>query len=930
MPVIEVKRRGVARPVRTALALVVVCAFGGRDGNLAAQAPPRPEEPARPAAPAPGATAEQESPDPAAEAPPSEETGTLRFGEVEFSEGEPPDAVKMLIEIRAPRAGDRDTVYFIGSVTWNYRLSGEPMKLQADLLVLYAELDEQPSAEDPTPVEEGAVEEDADGEPPLPGLGDDMILAGRHYRAYTMYAEGRVRIDFLSRETHLEADSFLYEHPSGMAVARGARLMTTVGHAQTIGSVLGRQNMRLDSGPFSRDDPLVTSPLVIRADVLRMYRFRYFDGVGVRVTNSTFAVPPVALESKKVDVYPADTTLAELETLKTLSLGAPARVQTTRGAADGAQATREDAYIIDPEDTWFALLGYPVAPLPLARWNTRWHNFLPIHSLELGNSSKFGFFFGPDWNLNYLTSLLPFGDGAIAREIDKNSRLGFDTIYFEKRGFGYGPNALYGSSPRNWWEWRPELGTWTYHGDARYFAIHDQGDEDRSTRLPVPREDRYWGHIWHRQAIPQVGLLDIEYSDLSDSAFLGEFFEDVAKQEKEQESLFYLRRNFGDNLALNGLYKYRTNDFQTQTERLPEGKGMLFQQPFFASGLYTDLEVSAANLRFRPGEPTVQNARRYDRYDVFNQWSYPMSAFAPFAQLRPFTFARYTYYGELADPNASPEDRVTFAAGVAASQQWSRVFRFEPDSFASRVLNIPQLKHLIVPQVTYLNVFANDLDSDDVIRLDDVDAVDLQETFVLSLRNDLLTRRPRPGKPTQRRSLLSNRDVSLESVQYETSRLFESNISLIVYPQPSRDNDGDHTSLLRLDNTAYVRQVSLRGWFELDPNRDFSLERMDLSARVDVIPDQLEFTVGERLTRPTTNVVYADARLWLTAKWAFEAYWSHDFERREDVELRFGVTRIFDRFAASFEVIEDVGQDDRTFFFSVSPVGLFRATRFRN
>ena len=38
------------------------------------------------------------------------------------------------------------------------------------------------------------------------------------------------------------------------------------------------------------------------------------------------------------------------------------------------------------------VLGREILPLPLTRWDTRWQDYLPLRSIDLGSSSKFGFF----------------------------------------------------------------------------------------------------------------------------------------------------------------------------------------------------------------------------------------------------------------------------------------------------------------------------------------------------------------------------------------------------------------------------------------------------------------------------------------------------------------------------------------------------------
>lgn len=825
--------------------------------------------------------------------------------------------------------------YFVGGVHWLVTLGGEPVRLQADQLVVYlfADPTESPEGtaglEDPTAgLEDPAVTLDRDA---------DTEVLGVQLKRFKFYAQGRVRIDLLARKTHIEADSLFYEHPKGAGVARHVRIRTTVDHARRLRSVVDEKSATttdIDSDLFwdleeyqskGSDRAIGRSPVVVRASIMRVYHFRYFQGEDLEVSNSTYAVPPLSLRSSVGEVYAVEMAAQDRQQLR------------ERAAQDGALIKEpypardyENTFIIDPEDTWIYVLDQPVIPLPVGYWDTRWHDYLPINNVYAGHSTEYGAFGGVQWNLNYFARLLPGSDTPLFRYIDKDVEAGFDTIEYQKRGFGWGPVAEYGQRPRNWDPWQLQLNGLNYAGDVQYFAIQDQGTLDRLTNQPIPQRDRDWARVWHRQSLSHLGLIDLEYSDLSDRAFLGEFFEREAKVGKEQETSLYWRRNFLDNLAVSGLVKDRTNDFQTQTERLPEGKAFAFQQSVFGTGFYTDASAQAAQLRQRPDDELGLMSRRFERYDLFNEWAYPVDQLHPAFDFRPFYFTRYTYYSELLDPAASSEDRASLGTGVTVSQQWRRIFHFRKDSIMNRVFGLPNLKHMVVPSMTYLNVHASDLDPSRTIVTDEVDTVDRAESFSLSLRNDFLTRRDEGKARTKTRPLVVDRDIELDVEQFRTLRVIENDISLIIYPQPNRDNAGDQTSFLRLDNAVHVRGASARFWTELNPNKDLRMERADSSVSYRIIPDRMTVSVGDRFTRDRTNAVYVDGRWWMTDKWAATGYWAYDTDEGREIEISGGVTRIFHRFALTFEFIEDVGEDrNRTFFVSVTPVELFEQRRFR-
>ncbi|MBI4606762.1 MAG: hypothetical protein HY721_32765 [Planctomycetes bacterium] len=814
---------------------------------------------------------------------------------IEWSPDHLPDADHPLVVF------ERDQVvgHFAGHVRAAFESRGSTVRLLADRMVLFASR------------REGAGGRRAGAEPSPEAARESGWLGD--WGDFRLYAE-RVRVEVPERKTSFEAESLYYEHATGRGVARGARLKTTVGAARGVRRLLESKDVRLglEAGDFpdleADDSPFARSPLVVRADLLRFQGFEVFDGRGLEVTTCDFGVPHMSLAASTGRVLPVEERGPELE---------------------------HRDFVIDPEDTWLRVEGYSVAPVPLGRWDTRWMSESPVRTVEVGSSSELGLFGAVHWNLNYFLSLVPPSRFLPLELVEDDAKLGFETAYFSKRGAGLGPLAEYGDRPRKWGPWQLAQEEWRHYGEAQHFFIHDAGDEDRTTRLPVPRDDRYWGHVWHRQSVPYVGLFDLEYSRLSDRAFLGEYFEDVAKEEKEQETLAYWRRNLFDNLAITALYKTRTNDFQTQVERLPEAKVLLLEQPVLETGLYAGLSLQAAYLHRLEDDALGLAPRGFGRYDALNEWSFPVRWFSRWFIARPFAFARLTEYGEVLDEGEGSEDRATFGAGVTASQQWSRVFRFEQGSLASWLLDARELKHVVVPKATYLNVFANDLDPEDTVPVDSVDEADLEESVSLSLRNEVFTRRPRPLRPGEAelvRPLEGKREALLQRELLETRRRLDSEVSFFLFPQPLRDNGGDRSSLLIFDNTAeVVPRLSVRAWFELDPNRDFRDERTDASATYDLsglVPGQLRLTAGDRLTRRRSNVAYLFGDWTVGEKWVFDAYYAHDFETERDVEYSFSVARIFHRLAVSLAYKEDVGEDrNRTFYVSISPIELLRTHR---
>ena len=825
--------------------------------------------------------------------------------------------------ITVDREHDLAEVALSGGVDWTYKYRDEPVRVQADrILITVRNIGLKPTDE-----------RKADA-PVRFGEGD--------WADFLFYAEGNVRLELPARGTYFEAGSLYYEHRASVGVATDVKVSSTVAVVRTLNLVLDDREMgptfETPTEPAAAD--FDAAPFRFSAARLHFYGFDVFEGQDVSVSTCDYGVPHFAVQADSMTLHPIGEPLGEVPGGGVAAAGGPKQrdgaprtgdrgSESDEGDRIEAAASRLQNFIVDPKGSALAVQGYSVLPFPLAHWDTRWNDASVIRSVEFGRSSQYGAFVGVDWNLNYLLNQIPLERFGPLKLVDDEPYLGFETVHFDRRGFGWGPNAEYGTKPRGWDPWQLQLSGWEHYGQAQYFAIDDRAEEDRTTRRAVPREDRFWGHIWHRQSVPHLGLFDFEYSDLSDRAFLGEYFESVSKQEKRQENLIYWRRHLRDNLSLTGLYQFRIDDFATETERLPEGKFFLLQQPVFNSGIYTDLKLQTARLRLRPDDDLGLSTRDFDRHDFLSEWAYPLGL-DPYFQARPFFFSRLTHFGDVDDPADGSEDRVSFGTGVSLSQQWSRVFQLERGSLAERFFDASTIRHVVVPQLSYLNVFANNVGSDELIAVDATDGVDKEESFAISLTNEVHGR-TRVPTGERLRPLLGRKDLWLEDSDYRTERIIESEVSFVLFPQRQRDNGGDVSSLLVLDNSLrLMRGLSARGYVELEPDRDFRGERIAASLRYTLVPGKASVSVGDRFRRKSTNAVFFLGQFALSDKWFFDGYYARDFEENRDMEYRFTLGRKFHRFVLSIEYEDDVGEDrNRTVLFNFSPLETFRSRRDR-
>ena len=736
------------------------------------------------------------------------------------------------------------------------------------------------------------------------GLLKDDDEKGADDLEFYFYADGNVRLELPEQGSTIEASSVYYDHREGLGVIRQAKIRSSTSGLRGILNSMEMRDLRgTSTAAHSHDEK--QAEVLLNIEVLRTRNFVSFNGEGITLSNCDYSTPHVALAADFADIRPAASA-----------------------ASRGAVGTVDQGhYEVDLSGARLEILGTTILPLPLSHWDTRWQDYLPLRSIDLGSSSKFGFFSSVEWNMNFLLDQLPLGGVPGLRHLVENTRLGFETTQMAKRGLGWGPIVEYGSRADSWEPWQLSQEESRHYGEGRLFSIHDHGTDRSAGGFAPPEPGRYWGSFLHRHAVSGLGTIDIEYSAQSDRNFLNEYFETVAKQEKEQESLVSLRRNLGDNLHLGALYKYRVNDFDETIERLPELKLSLYQQPVFDSGLYMDLQAAAANLRRRSADGT-SDTPRHGRLDLYNGWSYPLDWLSPYLEVRPWTFARYTGYEKVLDPSRDFTDRTAFGSGVTVSQQWSRTFPATGGGALSELFGVDSFKHLVVPEVSYLNVFSSDLSPGETFGIDEVDSFDVTQRVSLSLRQALVSRFNREDGGQMERPLLGRRNVALKQSSFRRHHLLDSEISLVFYPQGERDNGGEDLSLLFLDHTLRASEsLSLRSWIALDPNDGFSDERMDNSIRAEVVPGLFSATLGNVNAKAVgvgedSNFVYGLLSLYPQEKWRAQFYYARNIQSEKDSEVSFTLGRVFHRYALFFEYSFDAGEDDnQTFSINFRPVG---------
>ena len=599
--------------------------------------------------------------------------------------------------------------------------------------------------------------------------------------------------------------------------------------------------------------------LLARAERARLEGgFGAFLGEDALVSTCTFGVPHFGLGADAVRVTRRGPLLGEADE------------ETAPGAWIELYRPRLQVY------------GRTVLAFPMGLvWDTDWTPYVP--RVRAGSSSRFGEF-------ALVTVPLYVGGGlGIRAKAD----------YMSERGGATGGTAEWSGPPGD---------RETFRGFFDGYYVHDEGDEDRTSGLAPPREDRGRVRLFHREELPFGLRREIELSWISERGFLTEYYEREARTGKEQETAAYVRW-LHENMGATALGRWRLNDFQTQVEYLPRGRYSWIGEPFlqdvlpFGRGFYltSALELSAARRRFdeallEPATPKVWRADLEERLD------YPVPL-GPF-QLDPFAVARCSAFSERFANEDAIQRRSAGAGATATTDVW-RTFEGE-----IALLGLDGLRHMMTVSSGFEALFYNDVAPDELWRIDRLEAVRECAYVPISLRNRLQGSR-------------GEESVDLVDLLVETR----------FFPDPSRPAPlgtvADPLARRRWD-TLYgdlrlnpIDSLSLRLKSEWDPEGNGRV-RTDGSVLFRFSP-VLSGVLSYRSLKGLYDAVEVGGDVRASEKWGFYLGSQYDFERGGFVRQRLAVRRFFHRFVFEVTLDEDLTTDDLRVSVNFMPLELFGA-----
>jgi len=478
----------------------------------------------------------------------------------------------------------------------------------------------------------------------------------------------------------------------------------------------------------------------------------------------------------------------------------------------------------------------------------------PLRSLHAGNSARFGTYLLTRW-------LFRVGDRLqILPHLD----------YRHDRGPGAGFDVNYDSED--------------LRIDGINYYINDDGIDKDGTQP----EHRDRGRVKERlrwQLSPEWRL-DAEVNYLSDANFLNEYYESEFKEDKDPETYLYLRR-LGDHHAVTGLYRYRINDFQDQTEYMPSAGLHFIGQPLFGNRLYLTSLSEVSQLRRRTFEggatPNIDSSRFHNEAELAAPFS-----LGPVA-LRPFVRASSTQYSD--SPLDESETRETAAYGATLSTRLAR-------SFGSG-----SLWHHIIPEVTYADTFQVSTPPSGLFQFDEIDTAAEGRFLNLRLRNLVYTETGGTLREVLR--CIVRTDYFPEPEDFATERRWGNlRTDLWYYPRQNMTIKGDWEMNLH-DHETEV----LEGSFAFHPPRKWNAE------------------VGFRHIEGISSAIQASAAYRFSPRYAMTVSTEYDFQSNTPISNGVSVVRDLHMWRLELGIDHDSGEDETRFFINLYPLKLLSGRR---
>lgn len=631
-----------------------------------------------------------------------------------------------------------------------------------------------------------------------------------------------------------------------------------------------RQRAIMLDGVFRAELPDRGVPLYVRAEEIRQLSAREFAADNARVSTSEFYTPHYHVGAERVYIY--DRTPRDAS-------GQPS-VNQVQGAYEMRNATLN-------------LENVPIAYWPYSKGSFDASETL-LRRLSAGYSDDFGVSVETAW---YLFNLLGI---EAPQGFDASLRLD----YFSKRGPAVGIDGKYE---------RPDS-----FGYFRSYYINDGGEDDFGPLRDNTPENANRGRLlWrHRQYLANNWQLTLEGSYVSDPGFMEEWRKNEWFNEKQQEQAIYLKRAENTE-AITFLANWRSLDFVTQTEHLPE---LTYRRigdtpdPFVT---YSESRVGA--VRYRPDDRRFFDNHRVDntsatdttaRADSRNEAELPIKV--PGWNFVPFATVRGSFWdGTALDDGANWRGMGIY--GMRGATWLSKVY----NDANSDLLDINRIRHVIQPNFAVWWGHSNTR-SDLLTPFDEgVETVDAIYGTLIGVKQIWQIKRGEGDKQRTTDLLTLNTELGFFGGE-DIPRDDQSNGWVNPYrPEDSRARNYGAVDLqYRItDTTSFLWDMNV----DLD---DGALDRNNLALLVERSP-RLSYVLGYRHAGDINlDYVGGGFNYKLTEKHITGVRMWFDTDRGDVGEIQVTYIRKLPRWYLGFNVEFDKVFDDITFTVSLWPEGI--------
>ena len=492
-----------------------------------------------------------------------------------------------------------------------------------------------------------------------------------------------------------------------------------------------------------------------------------------------------------------------------------------------------------------------------------------------------------------------------------------------------------------------------YVGEGLLYYIHDSGEDNLGTqRRSIDPDTNNRGRIrWlHRQELDEDLTVWAELGILSDRNFLEQYYEKEFDQEKDNENLLFLKKEW-DVWAGTVMGRAQLNDFEQTTEWAPRGNLYGIGQQLFGGAVnwYTQSEAGygflrpfetpddpedAANFVKLPWVTSAEGAVLMTRHQFDAPFNLGPVLMVPFVQ------GEAAHFSEGFDENEV--DRLFGRAGLRSSLMFTKIFPYAQ----SRLLNVNGLAHKMIYELEY-SAQDSSADLDEIPQYHEFDD-DAQERFrsffiadefggVLPDQFDPRFYAVRSGAGNfvsvpywelvddqqalrfALRQRLQTKVGPPDRLRIKDWMTFD--VEATLFPNEDRDNFGEDIGLF---NTDYNWYISERTSIQARSRHDFFDEGQDVWSISLITQRSLRgsFFLGLRQVDAgpiDSRIVGASYAYRMSPKWISTFGTGYDLQESRNTGQSITITRIGLDFLCHLGANYDAGKDNAGFAFMIEP-----------